>query len=114
MGVPNEKPFVAGFAIEDAGAVVLLPPKLKDVEVAGEPKEKDAFGAAPFSAGEAAGVDELDRFPGRPRIGLRASSVGAACLKPSEEPVIWTSSSSSSSSSAFLSVKYFSAPRFMA
>lgn len=41
-GVPNEKPFVAGFAAEEAVADAL--PKLKDVVGAGEPKEKDPLG----------------------------------------------------------------------
>lgn len=41
-GVPNEKPFVVGFAAEEA--VADAPPKLKDVEGAGEPKEKEPLG----------------------------------------------------------------------
>jgi hypothetical protein len=77
--------------------------------------------AAPFAPGEAAGVDEDDRLPGRPRIlqagnklrkqaqpasavlleqlrklrlahGLLANSVGAAALKLSE-PVNWNQES---------------------
>lgn len=102
---------VAGLTVDGAGAGE-TPPNVKADAGAGEPNENIGVGATPFGPGEAAGVVAADRFPGRPRIGLLASSVGAACLKPSELLVSCTSSSSSCSST-FLSVRYFSAPRFM-